>query len=338
MNMYTHDGASVGGGFELSEPSYYRPVPVSRPKLVAALYEYAVSPDIPIKFGMRVVNYEESDETGGGTAITDKGYRFEVDIVIAADGIRSKAEKIMTGKHIEAISSDWSIYRVTHPTNILQQISFLAKAYSFQDSDRDYCEVFISPEGQAIVLISRELTTWIFKHVDPEQAEETWSTRLNASDALKSLEDTGLEWDNKALAVISQTPPNTVVDYKVTWRDPNPVWTSRLGRVVKIGDAAHSIIPNSSNGAPQAMEDGQSLAACLRLFDKHNITLATRMHTKLRFEQTSCAQKNGFKNREKWENDIEEARKNPLLPLGQLAVGLVTTIPSNTSMTTGDHA
>jgi hypothetical protein len=30
-----------------------------------------------------------------------------------------------------------------------------------------------------------------------------------------------------------------------------------------------------------------------------------------RFERTSCAQKNGFKNREKWEKDFEDARKNP---------------------------
>ena len=82
--------------------------------------------------------------------------------------------------------------------------------------------------------------------------------------------------------MIAQAPPNTVVDYRITWRDPNPVWSAPLGRVVKIGDAAHSFIPNSSNGATQAMEDGQSLAACLRLAGKHNIALATRIHTRLR--------------------------------------------------------
>lgn len=127
MNMYTHDGTFGGGGFELSESSYYRPVPVSRPKLVTALYEYAVSLGIPIKFGMRVVDYEESNEPERGIAITDKGDRFEADIVVASDGIGSKSDKIMTGEHIEAISSGWSIYRVTYPTHILQQNSFLAK-------------------------------------------------------------------------------------------------------------------------------------------------------------------------------------------------------------------
>jgi len=163
-NMYTHDGAVVGGGFELSESSYYRPVPVSRPKLTTALYDYAVSLGISVKFGMRVVDYEESTEAEQAIAITDQGERFDVDIVVAADGIGSKAEKIMTGQHIEAISSGWSIYRVTYPTHILQQDAFLTEEYSFNDRDRDYCEVYISPKGQAIVLGPRELTTWLFTH------------------------------------------------------------------------------------------------------------------------------------------------------------------------------
>lgn len=106
--------------------------------------------------------------------------------------------------------------------------------------------------------------------------------RLNASDALESLQQTGLEWDKRVFAVVEKTPPNTVVDYKITWRDPDPVWTSDGGRIVKIGDAAHAFIPNSTNGATQAMEDGLSLAACLRLAGKTNIALATRIHTKLR--------------------------------------------------------
>lgn len=117
---------------------------------------------------------------------------------------------------------------------------------------------------------------------DKGQAEENWSTRLNASDALWFLQQTGLEWDKRVSAVIERTPKNTVVDYKITWRDPDPVWTSQGGRIIKIGDAAHSFIPNSTNGATQAMEDGVSLAACLRLSGKANIALATRIHTKLR--------------------------------------------------------
>lgn len=100
---------------------------------------------------------------------------------------------------------------------------------------------------------------------------------------MKTLSETGVEWDRRCTEIIKLTPPSAITDYKLTFRDPNPNWTSKNGRIVKIGDAAHSFIPNSSNGATQAMEDGQSLAACLRLAGKHNIALATRVHTRLRY-------------------------------------------------------
>lgn len=106
--------------------------------------------------------------------------------------------------------------------------------------------------------------------------------RHSAADVLDSLKKTGLVWDKSCLSVIALTPENTVIDYKITWRDPDPIWTSPGGRVVKLGDAAHAFIPNSTAGATQAMEDGQSLAACLRLAAKDNVALATRMHTKFR--------------------------------------------------------
>ena len=69
----------------------------------------------------------------------------------------------------------------------------------------------------------------------------------------------------------------------MTFRDPDPVWASPGGRIVKIGDAAHAFIPHSTTGATQAMEDGLSLAACLRMACKDKIPLATSVHTKLRW-------------------------------------------------------
>ena len=116
---------------------------------------------------------------------------------------------------------------------------------------------------------------------DTGDSQEIWSTRLNASDVLASMDNT-VEWDPRVLSIIKCTPPDSVVDFKITWRDPNPRWTSPSGRILLLGDSAHPFLPNSSNGATQAMEDGTSLATCLRLAGKHNIALATRIHTRLR--------------------------------------------------------
>ena len=65
-------------------------------------------------------------------------------------------------------------------------------------------------------------------------------------------------------------------------RDPQEQWTSSGGRIVQVGDSAHSLLPTSGNGATQAMEDGFSIATCLQLGGKSNIPWATRVHNKLR--------------------------------------------------------
>ena len=110
---------------------------------------------------------------------------------------------------------------------------------------------------------------------------ESWNRRFDAEEVIQGL-DKSVKWDESLLAVMSQTPPQSVVDYKLMWRDPNPKWASDGGLILQIGDSAHSFLPTSANGATQAMEDGISIAACLRLAGKNNIALATRIHTALR--------------------------------------------------------
>ena len=94
--------------------------------------------------------------------------------------------------------------------------------------------------------------------------------------------DKSVKWDESLLAVMSQTPPKSVVDYKLMWRNPNRKWASDGGLILQLGDSAHSFLPTSANGATQAMEDGISIAACLKLAGRNNIALATRIHTALR--------------------------------------------------------
>ena len=89
-------------------------------------------------------------------------------------------------------------------------------------------------------------------------------------------------WDSRLLALIKQTPKQSIVDWRLMWRDANAIWTSPGGLISQLGDAAHSFLPTSANGGTQAMEDGISLASCLQLAGKDDIPLATRVHNHLR--------------------------------------------------------
>ena len=94
--------------------------------------------------------------------------------------------------------------------------------------------------------------------------------------------DAGMKWDDGFLGVIKQTPAKAVVDYKIMWRNPNPRWVSQGGHILQVGDSAHSFLPTSANGATQAMEDGTSIAACLKMAGKDDVSLATNVHVALR--------------------------------------------------------
>ena len=90
-------------------------------------------------------------------------------------------------------------------------------------------------------------------------------------------------WDPLVTELIKATPNNQVLDWKLMWRNPQPQWASKGGRVVQLGDAAHPFLPTSFSGGTMAMEDAYSLATCLALGGKRDVPLATKVHNKLRF-------------------------------------------------------
>ena len=77
-------------------------------------------------------------------------------------------------------------------------------------------------------------------------------------------------------------PDDAFFNWRLMFRNPTPNWVSPNGRVVQLGDAAHTFLPSSGNGATQALEDGICLAACLQLVGKSQIPLGVRVYNKLR--------------------------------------------------------
>ena len=116
---------------------------------------------------------------------------------------------------------------------------------------------------------------------DDSEMAESWSRLIEPEAVLKKLE--GIQnLPEVVKRVISITPHDRLHDFKLMWREPHPCWVSPSGCIVQIGDAAHSFLPSSGNGATQAMEDAISLATCLRLAGKDAIKSGTTVHNKLR--------------------------------------------------------
>ena len=75
---------------------------------------------IKLEFNRRVVDYFEDERTGKGGAITDDGKRYEADVVIAADGVGSKSQKLVGGQ-VRARSSGRAMWRAAFPIKHLNE-------------------------------------------------------------------------------------------------------------------------------------------------------------------------------------------------------------------------
>ncbi|CAK3780050.1 FAD NAD(P)-binding domain-containing [Lecanosticta acicola] len=153
-------------------------------------------------------------------------------------------------------------------------------------------------------------------HQNRGTSEESWSNVVSPEEVLQTTSSID-GWPELANRLIRNTRKDQIHNFKLMWRDPQPCWVSPGGRVVQVGDAAHTFLPSSGHGATQGMEDAVSLATCLRMAGKENIPWATRVHNKLRFERVSILQLLGVLNQQ-LRNKTAHADESQTKPIGIL--------------------
>ena len=117
---------------------------------------------------------------------------------------------------------------------------------------------------------------WVLTHKDDHDIDESWSYPGKIEEVMEVLKG----WDPTCRAIVEKTP--SVVDWKLVYRDPLPTWVSEKARILLLGDAAHPFLPTSAQGATQAMEDGVTIAVCLKRAGKNNVPEALKTHQALR--------------------------------------------------------
>lgn len=118
---------------------------------------------------------------------------------------------------------------------------------------------------------------WVLTHKDEHDIDESWSFPGKIEEVYEVLEG----WDPICKAIVEKTP--SLVDWKLVYRDPLPTWVSNKRRILLLGDSAHPFLPTSAQGATQAMEDGTTLAICLRRAGKENVQAALKTHEEIRY-------------------------------------------------------
>ncbi|KAJ5777658.1 hypothetical protein N7520_000904 [Penicillium odoratum] len=204
------------------------------------------------------------------------GERLEADMVIAADGIGSISSSVTLNHEVRARTTGFSIYRASCPIDLALADPDFEDKFPLLESGIPSGQLWLGDGVHALFGRTHDEMAWYLTYPNRGKSTESWSNMVDPETVLQTTA-TIEGWPEYANRLIQATPKSQIHDFKLMWREPQPCWTSSTGRVIQIGDAAHTFLPSSGNGATQGMEDAISLATCLHIAGKDNVPWATRL-------------------------------------------------------------
>jgi 2-polyprenyl-6-methoxyphenol hydroxylase-like FAD-dependent oxidoreductase len=120
---------------------------------------------VKIEFNSRVVDYFEDEARGKGGCITQDGKRYEADVVIAADGVGSKSQKLVGGQ-VRAVSSGRAMWRAAFPIENLDKDPEVKEHYKMvgPNDSEPIVRTYLGPGTYAMTLTRPETMIWIINH------------------------------------------------------------------------------------------------------------------------------------------------------------------------------
>jgi len=197
-----------------------------------------------IHLGHRLAGF---DDAGGRVAVWfANGTRIETDVLVGADGIHSAVRAGLFGDEAPQFAGCVA-YRGLVPAERIEDLRLERGNQSWVGPGGHFVHYYVA-RGSLLNFVGwTEHDAW---------NREDWTDRATMDRALAAFEG----WHPQIGRIIG------AADACFIWalfdRDPLPRWSA--GRVTLLGDACHPMYPFMGQGAAQAIEDGATLAACLK--------------------------------------------------------------------------
>ena len=199
---------------------------------------------VDLRTSQHVTEYEstEHEKTGSGARVTlADGTEHAASLVIAADGLHSKARAVLVGD--EPVNSAYVAYRGAVPIEKVRENNI---------SETDVV-VYIGPRCHFVQYPLRGGEMFnqvaVFESAKAGRGEQDWGT------------------PDELDAAFARTTGNIQLGLPLMWRDRwwrmfdrDPIDTWVHGRIALLGDAAHPPLQYIAQGAIMAIEDGYVLA------------------------------------------------------------------------------
>ncbi len=221
-----------------------------------------------IKFGRRISSFEQKGAKVVATFVDRDGNTVETtesDILIGADGIHSAVRARFypnEGPPKWQGILMWRGVTVGKPYlggNTMVQAGHHTQKFVCYPISRAHAE-----KGEALI-------NWICDLHMGDGAmlpREDWNRPGKLEDFLPRFKDWKFDWLDVPEVIRSA---HTILEFPMVDRDPLPRWSH--GRITLLGDAAHPMYPIGSNGASQAIIDGEAITQELAVGDDPEVAL-----------------------------------------------------------------
>jgi 2-polyprenyl-6-methoxyphenol hydroxylase-like FAD-dependent oxidoreductase len=240
FQWYTRTGKSLGGADvnPLTQQIGTPPVGLTRKDLHRALLEGLG--EETVRFGAELARFEQ--DADGVTVTFSDGSEERGDVLIGADGLRSRMRAWLRddGPPRYAGYTGWRAVAELEPEEVRGRMT----------------ETWGRGVRFGLIPIGRGRLYWFVS----ESRHEPEAPVIPARKAELSRLVEG--WHAPIEAAVAATPEDAIFGTGIYWRKPGRSWGR--GRATLLGDAAHPMTPDLSQGAAQALEDAVALAASLR--------------------------------------------------------------------------
>lgn len=269
----------------LNGPDYPATIGIMRQAVHSVLKDAVTRAGVSVCLGVTVASLEQNDDFA--TVQFTDGTHANYALVVGADGTNSNVRDLVFGTECKPKYTGQAVWRATvsRPKEVRGRYSFFGPRNKAGFNPVSKTEMY--------VFLVQNLPKFI--RLPDDQLPEVIQEQLN-------------DFGGLVAAVREEiTDPNHIVYRPVTSHILSPPW--HRGRVVLIGDAAHTSTPQMATGAGLAVEDSIVLASLLQ--SEEDLSRALDNFMTRRFERCQMVVKNSFQLGE-WEKDPSARDADPV--------------------------
>ncbi|KID96265.1 Aromatic-ring hydroxylase-like protein, partial [Metarhizium majus ARSEF 297] len=217
----------------------------------------ALLPAGAVRFGKRLVSYDDDEQNGKVLVHFDDGSTAEAHVLLGCDGIHSTTRKVLLGADHPACRAGFS-HTVAYRTMVPMKVGIAALG---QKVTRNACN-HLGPGADLLVypvMSGTLLNMAVFAH---DASEFPDPDKMTVPAARSEIEQLFKGW-SPPLADIWKLYPEKMVKWGIFDLEQNPPPTYARGRACLVGDAAHASTPYLGVGACTGVED--ALVICTLL-------------------------------------------------------------------------